>query len=118
MPSKNRVGCKQRADFFKQFVAQDLTFDGQATSLIVGQQNSFLANLFLENLILGTKVIDDDLLLAIDPAGQDDETQLPRPQNEVHGSPMLIVQRKSHSIDVIVAKVNRPRFGFCQIRKW
>ncbi len=33
------------------------------------------------------EVLDDGLLTTGKPAGQDDEQQLPRLQNEIHGSP-------------------------------
>ncbi len=63
--------------FFKHFLAQQPAFDGQSTSLVVGQENPLLAKFLLENLILGSKVIDHSLLLTIDPAGQDEEIELP-----------------------------------------
>ena len=40
-------------------------------------------NLF-ENLILGAQVIDDRLLLAVDPAGEDDDEKVPGLHDEVH----------------------------------
>ena len=41
----------------------------------------------LEHLILAEEVVDHLLLLLIDPAGDDDQEQLPGLQNKVHGSP-------------------------------
>jgi len=62
-----------------------LAFDRQASALVIIEEDSALADLFLEDLILGAKVLDDLLLLPIDPACQDDEEQLLRLKNEVHG---------------------------------
>jgi len=39
---------------------------------------------FLQNSVLLSKVLDHLVLLAVDPAGQDDEIELPRLQDEVH----------------------------------
>jgi hypothetical protein len=43
-----------------------------------------LADFLSENRILGAKVFNDLLLLSIDPAGKNDQHQLPRLQNELH----------------------------------
>ena len=43
--------------------------------------------LTLEDLVFRAQVVDDLLLLAIDPACQDEEKKLPRLQDEVQGSP-------------------------------
>ena len=64
--------------------SQHFAFDGQSTSLLIGQQDSFLAELLFENGVLGTKVLNDFLLLSIDPTGKNDQHQLPRLQNEFH----------------------------------
>jgi hypothetical protein len=50
----------------------------ERTTLIVGQQNSLHAADFAENLILGDQVVDDQLLLLVDPAYQDYQIELPR----------------------------------------
>ena len=47
-----------------------------------------VATLFLfEDLVLGAEVLDDFLLLAVAPAGQDGEQELPGLEDEVHGGP-------------------------------
>src|SRR5262249_27770035 len=55
-------------------------------ALVVVEQDAFLAQLLLEHLVFGTEVLDDLLLLAMDPAGQDDQQELPGVQDEVHQS--------------------------------
>jgi hypothetical protein len=84
MPSQNGVGREQRANLCKLFAAENLAFDGQATSLVIGQQGSFLAAFLFENCVLDAKVLNDFLLLSIDQTGKNDQHQLPGSQNELH----------------------------------
>lgn len=51
------------------------------------QQDAFLAKLLLEHLILRPEIFDDVLLLAIHPAGQDHQKELPKVQNVYHVRP-------------------------------
>jgi hypothetical protein len=57
----------------------------QPATLIAGKEDPLFAEFFFEDLILGTDVFEDILLLAIDPAGQNGEQELPGLENEVHG---------------------------------
>jgi hypothetical protein len=50
-----------------------LAFLRQTLPLIIVEQNAFLAELFSEHAILGTKVFNHVLLLMVDPAGEDQE---------------------------------------------
>ena len=84
MPTQDRVWREQRAEFFESFVARDLALDGQSSSLIIVEQSPLVAKLLLEHLVLGSQILDHLLLLTIDPAGEDDEAELPRLKNEVH----------------------------------
>ncbi|MAG94824.1 MAG: hypothetical protein CMJ48_13935 [Planctomycetaceae bacterium] len=45
--------------------------------LVAVEQNTFLAELLPEHLILGQQALDHKLLLPIDPAGQDQRIELP-----------------------------------------
>jgi hypothetical protein len=49
----------------------------QSAPLVIVQQNAFLAQLFLEYPVLSAKVVDDNLLLPVDPSGENEEIQLP-----------------------------------------
>jgi hypothetical protein len=49
------------------------------------EENPGLAEFIFEDLVLGAELLDDFLLLAVDPAGQDGEEELPGLENEVHG---------------------------------
>ena len=64
--------------------ADPLAFDCPSMTLPVVSQDSLLAELLFENGILGAKVLNDFLLLSIDPTGKNDQHQLPRLQNEFH----------------------------------
>ena len=86
MPAQNGVRRNQRADFAQQCAPQNFPFDGQPAPLIVIQQNPFLALQFLEYLILGAKILDDLLLLLVDPSSQDRQQQLPRLNDKAHGT--------------------------------
>lgn len=71
------TSTKQRADLFKHLPPQNLAFDGQSTSLVVGKQNPLPTVRLLQDLIFAPQVVNHDLLLAIDPARENDEVQLP-----------------------------------------
>ena len=68
MPAQDCVRCEQRAKLPQSFSAQDLAFDSQPSSLVVGQQDTLWDQLLFEYLNLRTKVLDHFLLLAIHPA--------------------------------------------------
>ena len=84
MPAPNRVGGEQGANLRELFAAQNLAFDDHATSLLISYQDSLLAALLFENGVLAVKVLNDFLLLPIDPNGEGDQHQLPLLQNELH----------------------------------
>ncbi|MCA9123326.1 MAG: hypothetical protein H6822_08250 [Planctomycetaceae bacterium] len=58
--------------------------DGQTSPLVVVQENPLVTELFFQYSIFGTEVVESFLLLAIHPAGKDEETELPGLQNERH----------------------------------
>ena len=56
---------------------EDLAFDSQRPALVVVEQDSFLSKLIPEYLILSDEVLEGVLLPAIDPAGEDEQQQVP-----------------------------------------
>ena len=66
MPTQNCVRCEQRADFFETVTAENVTFDRQTPPLIVVEQDAFRAVRFPKNPVLGAKVFDRFLLLALE----------------------------------------------------
>jgi hypothetical protein len=87
MPTQNGSWGDQSGNLSEHPSTEDLAFDGQATSLVVVEQNAFLAQLFFEHLIFSSQVLDDVLLMAIDPTGQTDQEQVPGLWDEIHFSP-------------------------------
>ena len=85
VPTQDGVRCEQRTYRLEHLAAEDFAFDGQPPTLIVGEDDPALAEFFFEDLVLGAEVFDDFLLLAVAPAGQDGEQELPGLENEVHG---------------------------------
>ena len=52
--------------------------------LVIGKQDSLVAEFLLEDPILSDQVTDQLLLLSISMACQDDEVEMPGLENEVH----------------------------------
>ena len=70
MPAQDRVRGKQGGHFCQELAAEDLAFDGESASLVVSEQDAAVAELLFQDLVFGAQVVDDLLLLAIDPAGE------------------------------------------------
>jgi hypothetical protein len=85
-PPENLVRSHDSRDFIEHPSNESLSFDRELPPLVVIQQNPF-AGFFSEHPILRHQVLDDVLLLAIDPAGEDQEQQLPGLQNGLHVPP-------------------------------
>jgi len=79
---RHRRFAGPNAPFSQDLTAQHLAFDAQALALVIVQQDSPLAELLLQNLFLGAKVLDDRLLAPVDPAGKNHDQQLPGLQGE------------------------------------
>jgi hypothetical protein len=88
MPAQDGVGGEKRADLGKEHAVKDFPFDRQAAALVVVQQDPALAEFLPEHLVLGPEVINNLLLLAVDPAGKDEMEQLPGLKDEVMVDPM------------------------------
>ncbi len=83
VPAQERVGRDDPGQFVETLAAEHLAFDGQASTLIVVEQNPTLAELFSQHLILSQQILDRVLLVSIDPAGQNQEQQQPGFEHEV-----------------------------------
>jgi hypothetical protein len=106
VPPQDRVRRHQGPDLSEQLAAEDFAFDGQASALVVVEQDPPLSKLLPEDLVLSTQIFDDLLLLPISPPGDDKEKELPRLEDDVHGWPDAI-RSKSNSIGRSSAAVNR-----------
>ena len=89
MPSKDRIGSYNGRQLHQRLAAKSLTLDGQHPPLIVTEENLFPAHLLHQHSDLGILEFNDLLLLAIDPACENQEKELPRLQNKSHESLIL-----------------------------
>ena len=87
MPTKKSVWGHNRGDFLERLAAQYLSFDGQAAPLIITEQDAFLAELLFQYLVLNPQVLDNTLLIAVDPARDDEEEEVPWLKDGFHISP-------------------------------
>ena len=78
VPTEDGVGRENGTDFSKQLAAKNLALDGEAPPLIIAEANPFLAKALPEDLNLRLLKVDDGLLLAIQPAGENGDQELPR----------------------------------------
>lgn len=100
MPTENRVECKQRFEFLKSLMADDLSFHREPFPQIVVEQDVFLTELLFQYSIRGALVLDRFLLLTIQLSHQDEEVELPGLQDKFHGEislalslhPVLLVE--------------------------
>jgi hypothetical protein len=76
LPEK-RIWSHNAGQLLKHLPPEDLAFDSQAPTLVVVEQDSFLSELLSEDSILCQEVLDGVLLTAVDPAGEDQEQQMP-----------------------------------------
>ncbi|MBM3789719.1 MAG: hypothetical protein FJW35_05145 [Acidobacteria bacterium] len=77
MPAKNALGSHDGGKPIEHLAAEDLAFDGKPASLAVVEENSFLSELLPEYPVLSEEVLEGVRLPAIDPAGEDEEQQVP-----------------------------------------
>ena len=77
VPTEDRVGGDDCRQLGHGPAAQDLALDGQNPPLVIGKENPFPSHLVHQGLDLGVLELDDFLLPAVDPAGEDEEEELP-----------------------------------------
>jgi hypothetical protein len=77
MPAQDGFGSHHGGKLIERLTAEDLALDGEPTALAVVEEYSFLSELLPEYPILSEEVLDGVLLPAIDPAGEDEDQQVP-----------------------------------------
>ena len=77
---------------------EDFAFNCQTPPLAIVEQNGFLAELLSEHTIFGPKVLDHVLLLAIDPAGQDQDQQFQGCRRDFIYSPDAVCKEAASGI--------------------
>ncbi len=85
VPAQERIGPDNSGQFVESFATEDLAFDGQASTLVVVEQDSTLAEVFSQHLVLSQQILDRVVLVSVNPAGQDEKQELPGLEHEVHG---------------------------------
>ena len=90
MPAQDGVGSEDGTDFGQQLAAQDFAFEGEASALVVVQENAAFTELLLQDLVLGAKEINHLLLSVVDPPRHARYEDVPRFDDEVHRSRLTI----------------------------
>ena len=76
MPAQNRVGRHDGRDLPQDPPAESATLRREASALVIGQPGAAPLQLVLEDPVLLDQVLDDVLLVAVDPSRQGDEQHL------------------------------------------
>ena len=114
MPAENRFWGRDVGQMLEHLPSENPAFDGQAPPLVVVEQDSALSELLSQNSILGKEVLDGVLLSAVDPAGEDQEQQMPRLKLRPHVSPGCVVEISSigdRYAPSSVLSMSQPRHG-------
>ena len=61
-PTQDGIGRHDRGDLAQRLAAKQFSLHGETPALIVVEQDSFLPNLLLEQMVFGAEVLDDMLL--------------------------------------------------------
>src|SRR5262249_28322292 len=70
VPAQDRVGGHDRRHPSQDPPTESLAFGGEASALVIGQAEAAARQLAPENPVLFDQVLDDLLLVAIDPSGE------------------------------------------------
>ncbi len=84
MPTQDGVGRDERSNFGEGLSADGLAADSKTATLIIGQPESSVPELLLEDSVLLSEVFDDCVLMAADPAGQGGNEDLPGLEHRRH----------------------------------
>ncbi len=78
VPSPQRSGGHQRPYLLETRPAQHLGSYGQPITLVIGESKSMPFQLLLQNAVLFQQIVDDMLLVPVEPAGRSDQEELKR----------------------------------------
>jgi hypothetical protein len=84
IPAQDRVGCHDGGDRREVTTAENVTLHGEAASLIVGQAQSPRTVHGAEDTVLLEQVFNDRLLMAVDPASEQQKAKRERARRPVH----------------------------------
>ena len=77
VPGENRVGRDDSGDLLEDLSTEGLALYREPTAFIIGQPKSSATKLSLEDSVLLEQIVDDVLLVTVDPAGEGDQQELP-----------------------------------------
>ncbi len=92
MPAENLVWSRDVGQLLQHLTSENPTFDGQAPPLVLVEQDSALSELLSQNSILREEVLGGLLLSAVDPAGEDQEQQMPWLKLRTYVPPGCVVE--------------------------
>ena len=78
VPSQQRIGDPQRPYLPETRPARRLGAYGQPTTLVIGESKSMPFQWLLQDAVLFQQIVDDMLLVPVEPAGRSDEEELKR----------------------------------------
>jgi hypothetical protein len=84
VPTKDRFRTSNPGNLLEHRPAEDLAFDGQAPPLLFSEQDSLLPNFLPKYPIFDEEIFDHILLLTINPAGENQQQQLPGLKENLH----------------------------------
>jgi hypothetical protein len=70
IPPQDRVRCHDADDGRKPTPAEDLAFHGQPAALVIGEAEPSRSVRCAEDSVLLEQIVNDRLLLPVDPAGE------------------------------------------------
>ena len=78
VPAENRVGSDDACHSSQRPLSESLASHGESAALGVGQPKRSTAELLAEDAILLSQIVDQILLVAIQPSGQGEDEELQR----------------------------------------
>ena len=78
VPAKDRVGRDDAGDLPKGLSADGLALHHEASALVVGEAKAASSELLTEDAVLLHQVVDDAVLVAVDPAGEEQKEEVER----------------------------------------
>ena len=85
VPAQDRVGCHDTGHVRQAASAENAAFHGQAAALVVGEAQPSGSVRGAEDPVLLEQVVDDRLLLPVNPARDQQEQEGERARQRVHG---------------------------------
>jgi hypothetical protein len=85
IPPEDGVGCHDSGDVREAAPAENLAFHGQAAPLVVGEAKPSGTVGGAEDTVLFEHVVNDGLLVSVDPAGDEKEEEGERGRQRFHG---------------------------------